>query len=231
MLLYIYVGSGSGFLPGDLHLDVDWPGFSRVWHLDSYMATDFTSRCTANICTYFIKALYHQLPMAVRKCVYDRCYPSVLCLYCGKVEVFDHVFSCVIDNSAHRQKMLFGLSLSSSSVLQLLLICALNFLEAVSVFYNPKVAGVKIADFVCSLCVAFRNNIWLVHAKYCAYMEKNGLIPVNDSIPISVSGLVLRFSDGVVKLLNIAKAFGVCFGFHKSCSFFSGIGDPRFLLI
>ncbi|KAG9297136.1 hypothetical protein G9A89_019417 [Geosiphon pyriformis] len=138
-------------------------------------------------------------------------------------------------------KAISGLFLSFSNVLQLLSTCASDFLvslalykgfvfrrwfrEAVSVFHDPKVTGVKITDFVCSLCVTFRNNIWLVHAKYCAYMEKNGLIPVDGSISVLVSGLVLRFLGGVIKLLGIAEAFGVHFGFHKSCSFFSGIGD------
>ncbi|KAG9286622.1 hypothetical protein G9A89_005390 [Geosiphon pyriformis] len=57
-------------------------------------------------------------------------------------------------------------------------------------------------------------------------MEKNGLIPVDGSVPVSFSGLALRFSDGVIKLLGVTEAFGVRFGFRKSCSFFSGIGDP-----
>ncbi|KAG9304326.1 hypothetical protein G9A89_019888 [Geosiphon pyriformis] len=209
------------------------------------MATGFTSRHTADICTYFMKALYCRLPVAVRKHVYNKCYSSVLCLYCGKVEVSDHVFSCVIDDAAHRRvlescmsswKVLSGLSLSASCILQLLSACALDFLvfstlfkgfvfkewlqEAVFVFYVPKVAGVKIADFVHSICVAFRNDIWLVCAKHHAYMERNGLIPMDGSVSISISGLTSRFSDGVVKLLGIAEAFGICFGFCKSCSFF-----------
>ncbi|KAG9298575.1 hypothetical protein G9A89_004283 [Geosiphon pyriformis] len=165
------------------------------------MVTGFTSRRITDACTYFIKALYYRLLMAVRKHIYNRCYPSVLCLYCD-------------------EKTLFGLSLSFLSVLQLLSICALDFLEAVFIFYDPKVAGIKIADFVYSLCITFRNNIWLVHAKHHAYMKKNGLIPVDGSIPVSVSGLVSRFSDSVVKLLGITEAFGIRFGFHKSCSFF-----------
>ncbi|KAG9293913.1 hypothetical protein G9A89_019251 [Geosiphon pyriformis] len=116
----------SGFLAGDLHSDVDWLASSRVWHPDLHMATGFTSRCTANIRTYFMKALHCRLPVAVRKRVYDKYYPSVLCLYCGKVEVSNHVFSCVINDAARRQvlefcmsswKVLFGLSLSASCVL------------------------------------------------------------------------------------------------------------------
>ncbi|KAG9304593.1 hypothetical protein G9A89_020157 [Geosiphon pyriformis] len=223
------VSFSSGFLLEELHLDVNWPSF--------------TNRHTANTHTYLMKALHCQLPMAVRKHIYNRCYSSVLCLYCGEIEVSDHVFSCVIDDSAHRRvlescmsswKMLSGLFFSTSSVLQLLSTCASNFLIssafyksfAVFIFHNPKVAGIKIANFMCSFCVTFRNDIWLVCAKHHVYIEKNSLILVDSSIPILVFGLVLRFSDGMVKLLGIAEAFGVCFGFCKSCSFFSGIGNP-----
>ncbi|KAG9291929.1 hypothetical protein G9A89_004867 [Geosiphon pyriformis] len=189
----------------DLHSDVDWLIFFRVWHPDLHMATGFTSRCTANIYTYLMKALHYWLLIAV--------------------EVSDHVFSCMIDD-----KVLSGLFLPFSSILQMLLTCALDFLvflalcksfvfkgwlqETVSIFHNPRVAGIKIADFVCSICIAFRNDIWL-----------NSLIPVDGSVLVSVSGLASRFSNGVVKLLSITEAFGIRFGFHKSCSFFSGIGD------
>ncbi|KAG9300150.1 hypothetical protein G9A89_010560 [Geosiphon pyriformis] len=223
------VGFSSGFLAGDLCSDVDWLA---------------SSRHTADIRTYFMKALHYRLPVAVRKCVYDKCYSSVLCLYCGEVEVSDHVFSCVIDDAAHCRvlescmsfwKVLSGLSLSASSILQLLSACTSDFLvfltlckgfEAVSVFHVPKVADIKIADFVCSICVAFRSDIWLVCAKHRAYIERNGLILVDGLVPVSISGLTSRFSDGVVKLLGVAKAFGIRFGFRKFCSFFSGIGDP-----
>ncbi|KAG9304905.1 hypothetical protein G9A89_010767 [Geosiphon pyriformis] len=226
------VSSSSEFLAGDLHSDVNWLASFRVWHPDLHMVIGFTSRHTADIRTYFMKAF-------------------VLCLYCGKVKVSDHVFSCVIDDVARRWvlescmsswKVLFGLSLSASCILQLLSACASDFLvfstlckgfvfkgwlqEAVSIFYVPKVAGIKIADFVCSICVTFRNDIWLVHAKHHAYMERNDLIPVDGLVSISISGLTSRFLDGVVKLLGVAEVFGVCFGFYKSCSFFSDIGDP-----
>ncbi|KAG9290523.1 hypothetical protein G9A89_002498 [Geosiphon pyriformis] len=37
-----------------------------------------------------------------------------------------------------------------------------------------------------------------------------------------VSGPLSLLSDGVIKLLGIAEAHGVSFGFRKLCSFFSG---------
>ncbi|KAG9304477.1 hypothetical protein G9A89_020041 [Geosiphon pyriformis] len=42
--------------------------------------------------------------------------------------------------------------------------------------------------------LAFKNNIWLVCAKHCAYMEKNGLIPLDGFVLILVSGLTSGFS-------------------------------------
>ncbi|KAG9284053.1 hypothetical protein G9A89_022827 [Geosiphon pyriformis] len=233
------VGSGSGFLDSDLHSNVDWLCSSKVWHPDLHMTTGFTSRLTAEARTYLIKTLYCQLSIAIWKCIYNKYYPSVLYLYCDKVEVSDHVFSCMVDDSVCYQ-VLSGLFLSSSGVLQLLSNCVLNLLiflafykgfEAISVFHDSKVAGVKISDFVQSICLAFRNKIWLVYARHHAFMKKNGLIPVDGSIFILVSGLVSGFSAGVIKLLGVAEAFGVRFGFCKSCSFFSGIGDLVFVNI
>ncbi|KAG9287184.1 hypothetical protein G9A89_001592 [Geosiphon pyriformis] len=97
------VSSGSGFLDNDLCSDVNWLCSSRVWYPDLHMPIGFTNKLTANIRTYFIKTLYHWLPMTVQKHIYDKCYLSVLCLYCVEVEVFDHVFSCVVDNLARHQ--------------------------------------------------------------------------------------------------------------------------------
>ncbi|KAG9307309.1 hypothetical protein G9A89_017137 [Geosiphon pyriformis] len=212
------IGSSSGFLASSLRSNVDWLSSSKIWHPDLYMVAGFTSRLTADTRTYLIKTLHHQLPVAVWKCIYNKCYPSVLCLYCGEVEVSDHVFSCVADDLACCQFM-------STCALDLLVFSALYKGFAVTVFHDPKVAGVKITDFMCFLCSAFRNNIWLVHTKYHAFMKKNGLIPADRSIPIPVFGSVLRLLPGVVKLLGVTEAFGVFFGFRKSCSFFSDIGN------
>ncbi|KAG9301951.1 hypothetical protein G9A89_020995 [Geosiphon pyriformis] len=236
------VGSGSKFLPVNLCADVDWSHSSLVWHPNLHMTTSFTSKISANAHSYFIKALHHRLPVAVRKWLYNRLYPSVLCLYCGDVKVSDHVFSCKIDDSAWRRLLdshmnswetLSGSSVSFSVLLQLLSSCVLgsSFSEAVSVFYNPKVACLEVINFACSLDLAFRNEIWLVQAKHHAYMEKHGLIPLDGSSPISVSGLTSRLSAGVVDLLGIDEALGVHFGFRKSCMFFSSIGDSASVYI
>ncbi|KAG9291513.1 hypothetical protein G9A89_021932 [Geosiphon pyriformis] len=101
------IGSGSKFLEDDLLSNVDWVCFSLVWHLDLYMATGFTSRSSANAYTYFIKTLHHYLSVAIQKHLYSKLYFSVLCLYCGEVEVSDHVFSCKVDEFACYQLLDF----------------------------------------------------------------------------------------------------------------------------
>ncbi|KAG9302484.1 hypothetical protein G9A89_006448 [Geosiphon pyriformis] len=244
------VGSGARFLKDDILFDVDWFRSSMVWHPDLHMATGSTSRPLANARTYFIKALHHWLPVAVRKHLYNKCYPSVLCLYCGDVKSLDYVFFCKVNDSAHSQildshmaswKALTDLSLSSSAVMQLLSSCASDFsvfvalcksfvfndwfCEAVSVFRDPKITGLEVVKFVHSLGLAFRDDVWMVRAKHRAYIEKAKLILLDGSTPVSVSGLVLGFSAGVVKLFGITEAVGIHFGFHKPCLFFSGVGS------
>ncbi|KAG9295281.1 hypothetical protein G9A89_021212 [Geosiphon pyriformis] len=217
------IGSGSSFLVDGLLSDVDWLRSFRVWHSDSHMATGFTSRYTADF--------------SVQKHLYNKCYSSVLCLYCKKI----------LNSSVSSWKELSGLSLFFSCVLQLLLIYTPDFLvssalfkgfvfsewfsEAVFVFYDPKVAGVRIINFACSFCLAFRDDIWLVCVKHHAFIEKCELIPVDGSVPISISGSALKFSTGVVKLLGMSEALSVCFGLRKHCLFFSGIDSSIFVVI
>ncbi|KAG9284257.1 hypothetical protein G9A89_002067 [Geosiphon pyriformis] len=73
---------------------IDWECTISVWHLDSHMLTGFTSRNLAVLHTYLMKAVHRRLPVAIRKRLYDKCYPSVLCLMCGEVEFSDHAFTC-----------------------------------------------------------------------------------------------------------------------------------------
>ncbi|KAG9304673.1 hypothetical protein G9A89_021453 [Geosiphon pyriformis] len=227
-----FVGSGSGVLVSSLSSEVDWPHSLLVWHSNLHMAAGFTNRSLSSMRTYFMKSLHHRLPVAVRKRLYNRHYLSVLCLYCDKVEVSDHVFSYKVDESVRSQlldshvgswKALSGFSYSSSGILQLLSFSISDssvsmaffkgfvfnkwFCETVSIFHNPKIAVLKIVKFVHSLGLAFRED-------HRAYMEKNGLILLDGSAIISV-----------VRLLGITNALGVYFGFHKSCLFFSGIGE------
>ncbi|KAG9301763.1 hypothetical protein G9A89_003310 [Geosiphon pyriformis] len=226
------VSSGSKFLEDGLWSDVDWVHSSLVWHSDLHMAASFTSQFSANAHMYFIKALYHHLPVVIRKHLYRRLYPSVLCLYCNDMEVSDHAFFYRVDESACRQLLdsyLLSFCTSGSSVSAAFFkgfVFDNWFREAVSIFHNPKVAGMEVVKFVHFLSMAFRDNIWLVRAKHCTYMERNSLISLDSSVPILVSGLASGLFVGVLKLLGITNAFGMHFGFRKSCSFFSGVDNP-----
>ncbi|KAG9306676.1 hypothetical protein G9A89_004223 [Geosiphon pyriformis] len=208
------------------------------------------SHMAAGFWMYFIKALHLRLSVAMCKQLYDKSYPSVVCLFCGDVKVLDHVFSCLFDvnncarllnSHALAWRMQSGLGHFFSVVSQLLCTCSSNILvstalcksfvfkdwfhESISVFKDSKVASQNIVAFVREFSYAFWEDIWLVHAKHHAFMEKNGLILCDGSVSISISGLFSVLSVGVIELLGVAEAIGVGFGFHKFCSFFSGIGD------
>ncbi|KAG9286397.1 hypothetical protein G9A89_014563, partial [Geosiphon pyriformis] len=79
---------------------------------------------------------------------------------------------------------------------------------------HPRVAACNMVFFVHKFCAAFRDEIWLVRAKHQAVMEKGRLILHDGSIPASISGFSMGFSAGVVRLLGIANAISICFGFH-----------------
>ncbi|KAG9300739.1 hypothetical protein G9A89_023537 [Geosiphon pyriformis] len=78
-----------------------------------------------------------------------------------------------------------------------------HFVRNVFVLFVGHVGRIWHSDSHMATDFTSRNNIWLVHVKHHAYMKKNGLILVDGSIPVSVSGLVSRFLGGVVKLLGI----------------------------
>ncbi|KAG9296956.1 hypothetical protein G9A89_003670 [Geosiphon pyriformis] len=244
------VGSGSWVLVDSLRADVDWFRSCSVWHPDSHLATGFTNAHTAGSRTYFMKALHYCLPVAVRKQLYNKGYPNVMCLFCGNVEISDHVFLCPFNTgdcawlmNAHASvwETCSGLSHSTLCVLQLLSACTSDavvstaickgfvfnewYHEFLSVFKDSKTVAQNIVAFVCEFSLVFHDDIWLVCAKHKAVMEKGGLILCDGSIPISVSGFPLVLSSGVVKLLSIADALGISFGFRKSSLFFSDVGN------
>ncbi|KAG9298216.1 hypothetical protein G9A89_002704 [Geosiphon pyriformis] len=81
----VFSNSRHFVLVDSLYADVDWSRFFL----------------TAGFQMYFMKTLHHCLLVAVYKCLYNRSYPSVICLFCGDVEVSDHVFSCPFDAAGH----------------------------------------------------------------------------------------------------------------------------------
>ncbi|KAG9304448.1 hypothetical protein G9A89_020010 [Geosiphon pyriformis] len=203
------VGFGSQVVLDCLRADIDWLKSSLVWHPDSHMVTGFTSIWMAGFHTYFIKALYHHLPVAMRKRLYNRGYPSVVCLFCGEVEVSDHVFSCssntdscanLLDTYAAAWKLL---STCISDVTVSMALCkgfvfSNWYCESVSVYKDPKVTVVNVVNF---------------------------LIPHHNSIPVTISGFSAQLLAGVIRLLGVADALSISFGYHKCCLFYVGVGD------
>ncbi|KAG9306666.1 hypothetical protein G9A89_004213 [Geosiphon pyriformis] len=221
------IGFGSEVVVDSLQSEIDWSKSSLVWHPDSHMAAGFTSVQTASFQTYFMKALHHCLPVAVCKHLYDKCYPSMVCLFCGNIKISDHVFFCFFDTAAVRS----GLSCSSFSDVTIGVALCKGFVfndlyyESVSVYKDPKVAVFNVVDFVCKFCLAFYDDIWLVHARHWTIIKKNKLILHNGSVPVSISSFAFRLLVGVVRLLGIADALSISFGFCKSCLFFVDISN------
>ncbi|KAG9303135.1 hypothetical protein G9A89_005093 [Geosiphon pyriformis] len=105
-----------------------------------------------------VNTLHYKLPIVVYKCLYDKHYSSVVCLYCGNVEVLDHVFSCAFDATAWLQlfidfafawRAISGLSYASSRVLQMLSNCLADL------------------ELVALLCKNFVLMDWYQKAAFC----------------------------------------------------------------
>ncbi|KAG9300452.1 hypothetical protein G9A89_010077 [Geosiphon pyriformis] len=62
-----FLKAGGTVVSDSLRADVDWFKLCSVWHPDSHLAAGFTNAHTAGSRTYFMKALYHRLPVAMRK--------------------------------------------------------------------------------------------------------------------------------------------------------------------
>ncbi|KAG9294179.1 hypothetical protein G9A89_021538 [Geosiphon pyriformis] len=86
---------------------IDWKCTASVWHPDSHMLAEFTSRKSAVLCTYLMKAVHKRLPVAVQKRLYNKCYLSVLCLMCEEVEFSDYAFMYSANLMYDKSKLFF----------------------------------------------------------------------------------------------------------------------------
>ncbi|KAG9297612.1 hypothetical protein G9A89_011127 [Geosiphon pyriformis] len=179
-----FIGSGFWIMVDSLHVDIDCAHTADLW-------------------SYFMKMLHHHLSVAVCKQLYNRCYSSVICLFCGNIEVSDHIFSCPFDIAGCfwlvKDHLLYicvsdvvvGTALCKSFVFNEW------YQKSLSVFKNPKVAAQNIMFFVHEFSV----------------MEKSGLIPHNSSVPVSVFGLPVVLSV----LPEVFGLFSWNGQFHTSC--------------
>ncbi|KAG9291029.1 hypothetical protein G9A89_012901 [Geosiphon pyriformis] len=219
-----------------------------VWHPDSHMLSGSTCRATAALCTYFMKAVYFRLPVAVQKRLYNKDYPGVSCLFCGDVELPDHGFTCVKDASVWSDilgnfgglwRTLMGpnllslsfvlrnLSLGVSDVGLYLVFCKRFVLkswmdEATASFGDKKKAAIVVVDFVCRLAKSHRTNLWLFKTKFRSDMERSGLIG-DDVVVASALGVgALPLSAGTVRLIGVLNSLDVGFSFRGRFLFLSG---------
>ncbi|KAG9301931.1 hypothetical protein G9A89_020975 [Geosiphon pyriformis] len=247
--------------PGcDVVLDViigciDWVVTAKVWHPDSHMLAGFTSCTSSTLRIYVMKAVYRRLPVAVRKRLYDKCYPSVLCLFCDEVEFSDHVFTCVHESGIHGKILaeasahwsaLAGGS-PASAVLWVLSQCSIDvglytlvckgfvlkewYEETCNVFEDRKVATARIVDYVKFVVGLHHAKVWLARASHQVVMEKTGLVCDVGVVSGLSCGVSLVLSDSVVRLLGLANSFAVSFGRRKLYCFFSGLsGSVRIVI-
>ncbi|KAG9306162.1 hypothetical protein G9A89_016066 [Geosiphon pyriformis] len=203
---YWELGSDIKIVDSHLLPNIDWSRLFLVWHLDSHMAAGFMSCHSAGSHFYFMKALHHRLPINIHKHLYDKCYPSVVCLYCGNIEVSDHVFSCAFDATAWLQlfvdfasawRIVFGLSYTSSLVLQMLSDCLTNL------------------SLVAFLCKDFVLVDWYQKAASCFDDSKTASDKMVEFV--CMSGGMSMLLAYVIRLFGIDDAFGVSFGLCSSC--------------
>ncbi|KAG9284098.1 hypothetical protein G9A89_022872 [Geosiphon pyriformis] len=215
----------------------DWNVSMQVWHPDLHMFAEFTSWKSASLRIYLMKALHRRLLVAVRKRLYNKCYPGVQCLLCGEVELPDHVFTCsrnvyvqgdiLLEASAHWISIAGAYNSSFSSVLRTLDLCQSDVslylvmcrgfvlkdwcTETVSIFEDIKCASGVVVDFV----------RYLVEVN----IEKAGLVG-DDGLVLGLSCcMTSMLSNGMIRLLGIVESFAVSFGHCKPCSFFSGLDN------
>ncbi|KAG9291414.1 hypothetical protein G9A89_021832 [Geosiphon pyriformis] len=130
---------------------IDWVRTVAIWHPDLGMLSGLTSRASASLHFYFMKAVYGRLPVAVRKRLYNKNYPGILCLYCGEVEFSNHVFTCSKKAVSH---MVLETLLSCVHDIGLYALLCKNFVlvgwfeEAVWIFENCKKTAQILTDFV-----------------------------------------------------------------------------------
>ncbi|KAG9297312.1 hypothetical protein G9A89_002001 [Geosiphon pyriformis] len=236
---------------------VDWKATIRVWHPDLHMLAGFTSWRSSCLCTYLIKTVHHQMPVAVRKWLYNKCYFGVLCLLCHEVELSDYVFMCSCDMEIQRKILAVvsanwvffaeSCSLSSSAVLQSLDQCFLDIglysvlckgfvlrdwcAEAIKVLESKKKAVSVVVGFVGCFVELYRSKTWLVRSAYRVKMEAAGLVG-NDMLIFGLSYCINSLLSGkVVRMLGIISSFAVSFGRCRSCLLFSGLDDNPCVLL
>ncbi|KAG9295867.1 hypothetical protein G9A89_006606 [Geosiphon pyriformis] len=167
--------SGLGFdvIPDVMIKKIDWGATATIWYPNSHMLSEFTSRKSANLCTYLIKTVYRQLLVAVKKRLYNKSYSGVLCLLYGKMELSDHVFICS-DNSG------LYIAVCKRFVVRDL------YAEAVLVFKKQKKTTLALVEYIRFVVELYHTKVWTVRAKHRMDIEKAGLVGDNSLVCLTM---------------------------------------------
>ncbi|KAG9287980.1 hypothetical protein G9A89_017575 [Geosiphon pyriformis] len=222
-------GLGFDVVSKDLIKSIDWVATAKIWHSDSHMLAGFTSLKSSNLCTYIMKVVHRQLPVAM--------------------ELSDHVFICVDDTSVCNNILveasvhwftLVGICLLlSSAILQVLLQCfsdvglytvvCKEFVlrdwckEAYRTFEDRVEADVQMVGFVRFIVELYCIRAWSVRFVHRVIIKRAGLVHNNDVVSGLFHAVSSLLSDSMVKLLGLDESFAVNFGYCKLCCFFSGL--------
>ncbi|KAG9290555.1 hypothetical protein G9A89_020925 [Geosiphon pyriformis] len=176
-------GPGSVVINKNLIVRVDWKCTASVWHLNSHMLLGFTSQASAVLCIYLMKVVHRKLPVAIHKKLYDKCYPGVLCLMCGDVELSNHVFTCQSEAAVHADILLGGTILWKSLLVNCSLASSSMLHTLLASCHNSGVVDIEHCGLVCAL-----------------------------EIPVGLSAdSIKHLSGGIVCLLGIDEAFAISF--------------------
>ncbi|KAG9301395.1 hypothetical protein G9A89_018067 [Geosiphon pyriformis] len=184
-------------------------------------------------------AVYRHLPVAVQKRLYDKGYPGILCLLCGKDVVVHN--EILVEAFVYWVLVVDLCDSSSSAVLRTLSACSLDvglysivckgFMlnkwceEAQGVFDDKKQAIGKVVNFVRFIANLHCVKTWLVKSEHRVQMEKAGLV-ADSSVVFGLSHNVFSILLGkVVRMLDVIDLFAVSFGYCLPCCFFSSLGS------
>ncbi|KAG9306521.1 hypothetical protein G9A89_004718 [Geosiphon pyriformis] len=236
---------------------MDWSAILRVWHPDSHMLTGFTNWKSSVLQSYLMKTVHHRLSVTVRKRLYNKNYPGVLCLLCREMELPNHVFSCSIDAGVRNEiltetavswvSLVDSCVLSSSAVLQFLSYCFLDVglysilckgfvmgdwcSETIEVFEVKKVAVGVVVDFIRSVVELHHSKIWLVRSSYRMSIEKAGSVGDDEMISGLSHCKASVLSDSMVQIIGVLGSFFVNFGYYRSSLFFFGLDFNPWVII
>ncbi|KAG9305794.1 hypothetical protein G9A89_001083 [Geosiphon pyriformis] len=191
------------------------------------MLSGFTSKKSANLHTYLMKTVYRQLPVVIRKRLYNKSYPGVLCLLYDKVELSNHIFTCFGDSGFYENILVKAaekwMSMSGLMVLW--------YAETVLVFEEQKKATLALVEYIRFVMELHHTKVWAVRTKHRVDMEKTGLIGDNGLVSGLFGCVISRLSTGIVYMLGVIESFAVRFSRHKLCHFFSGLNGNVYVSI